>query len=142
MDKNFTIIHEPTTPDKYIELRVEGGISGKSIEAATVGLKNSLFAVSIYDNTLLIGMGRVIGDGGAFFQIVDIVVKPSYQGRGLGKMVMKELMNYLDKNTYPGSYVSLIADDPANKLYEQFGFKYTYPISHGMFKMYSNPFNP
>ncbi|WP_099156722.1 GNAT family N-acetyltransferase [Virgibacillus ndiopensis] len=136
MNDNFTIINEPPNPKKYNDLRLEGGISGKSQEAAVVGLKNSLFAVSIYDKTTLIGMGRVIGDGGAFFQIVDIVVKPSYQGRGLGKMIMKELMKYLDEHTYSGSYVSLIADDPANKLYEQFGFRYTYPRSHGMCRMY------
>ncbi|MFD2882298.1 hypothetical protein ACFTAO_51075 [Paenibacillus rhizoplanae] len=30
-------------------------------------------------------MGRVIGDGGCFFQVTDIAVKPSFQGRGLGK---------------------------------------------------------
>ena len=136
MNDNFTIINEPPTPIEYNDLRLEGGISGKSREAATVGLKNSLFAVCIYDQKTLIGMGRVIGDGGAFFQVVDIVVKPSYQGQGLGKMIMKEIMNYLDKNTYSGSYVSLIADDPANKLYEQFGFRYTYPRSYGMYKMY------
>ncbi|MBT2216689.1 GNAT family N-acetyltransferase [Virgibacillus dakarensis] len=136
MNDHFTTIYEPPTPKEYNDLRLEGGISGKSLEAAAVGLNNSLFAVCIYDKTTLIGMGRVIGDGGAFFQIVDIVVKPSYQGKGLGKMVMKELINYLDKNTYPGSYVSLIADDPANKFYEQFGFKYTYPRSHGMYRMY------
>ncbi|UZD14843.1 GNAT family N-acetyltransferase [Virgibacillus natechei] len=121
---------------EYNDLRLEGGISGKSQETATIGLKNSLFAVCIYDKNTLIGMGRVIGDGEAFFQVVDIVVKPSYQGKGLGKMVMKEIMNYLDQNTYPGSYVSLIADDPANKLYEQFEFRYTYPGSHGMCRMY------
>jgi ribosomal protein S18 acetylase RimI-like enzyme len=136
MNDNFAIINEPPTPVEYNDLRLEGGISGKSREAATVGLKNSLFAVCIYDQKTLIGMGRVIGDGGAFFQVVDIVVKPSYQGRGLGKRIMKEIMNYLDQNTYPGSYVSLIADDPANKLYEQFGFRYTYPRSYGMYKMY------
>ncbi|MEW9677254.1 GNAT family N-acetyltransferase [Lentibacillus sp. L22] len=136
MNDNFTIIHEPPRPTEYNELRLEGGISGKSQEAATVGLKNSLFAVCIYDEKTLIGMGRVIGDGGTSFQIVDIVVKPNYQGQGLGKRVMKEIMDYLDENTYPGSFVSLIADDPANNLYEQFGFKYTYPRSHGMYRMY------
>ncbi|SFB07697.1 Acetyltransferase (GNAT) domain-containing protein [Lentibacillus halodurans] len=67
--------------------------------------------------------------------MIDIVVKSGYQGQGLGKLVMKELMNYLDKNTYSGFYVSLIAD-AANKIYEQFGFKYTYPRSHGMYRMY------
>jgi len=136
MNDNFTVVHEPPTPAEFNDLRLEGGISGKSLEAALIGLKNSLFAVCIYDKNTLIGMGRVIGDGGAFFQVVDIVVKPDYQGRGLGKRVMVEIMDYLDNNTYSGSYVSLIADDPANLLYEQFGFKYTYPNSHGMFRMY------
>lgn len=136
MHNNLKINYEPPNPTEYNNLRLDGGISGKSQEAATIGLKNSLFAVCIRDERTLIGMGRVIGDGGAFFQVVDIVVKPSHQGQGLGKVIMKEIMNYLDKNIYPGSYVSLIADDPANKLYEQFGFRYTYPGSHGMCRMY------
>ncbi|MBB6448218.1 ribosomal protein S18 acetylase RimI-like enzyme [Geomicrobium halophilum] len=136
MNDNFTMINEPPNPIEYNDLRLEGGISGKSQEAATVGLENSLYAVCIYDEETLIGMGRVIGDGGAFFQIVDIVVKPSYQGQGLAKVIMGELMNFLDQNTYPGSYVSLIADGAADKLYEQFGFNYTYPRSQGMFRKY------
>ncbi|WP_100011546.1 GNAT family N-acetyltransferase [Lentibacillus sediminis] len=136
MDDEFNIVYDPPTPTLYNDLRLEGGISGKSQEAATVGLKNSLFAVCIYDEKTLIGMGRIIGDGGAFFQIVDIVVKPSYQGQGLAKVIMKHLMNFLDQNTYPGSYVSLIADGPADNLYKQFGFKYTYPRSQGMFRKY------
>ncbi|WP_066306738.1 GNAT family N-acetyltransferase [Bacillus sp. FJAT-29814] len=130
------IIYQPPAPSAYNELRVEGGLSRKSLEAAEIGLSNSLFAVSIYEANTLIGMGRVVGDGGTVFHVVDIVVKPSYQGRGLGKVIMQEIMDYLDKNTCPGSYVSLIADEPANKLYEKFGFQYTYPKSHGMYKMY------
>ncbi|SDI47775.1 GNAT family N-acetyltransferase [Natribacillus halophilus] len=136
MNDKFTISKEPPDPTEYNDLRLEGGISVKSQEAATVGLKNSLCAVCIYDQKTLIGMGRVIGDGGAFFQIVDIVVKPSYQGQGLAKVIMTELMDFLEQNTYPGSYVSLIADGSANKLYEQFGFKNTYPGSQGMFRKY------
>lgn len=120
----------------YINLRVETGMSGKSLEAAQVGLKNSLFVVTLYNESELVAMGRIIGDAGAFFQIVDIAVKPAFQGKGLGKLIMKELMEYLDEHTYEGSYVSLIADDPANKLYEQFGFTYTYPKSHGMYRKY------
>ncbi|WP_284037241.1 GNAT family N-acetyltransferase [Neobacillus sp. 114] len=136
MNTSFKINHASPSPIEYIELRVEGGLSRKSLEAATIGLNNTLFSVCIYDQSTLIGLGRVVGDGGTVFHIVDIVVKPSYQGQGLGKVIMKEIMNYLEKNTYPGSYVSLIADDPANRLYEKFGFQYTYPKSHGMYKMY------
>ncbi|WP_017473049.1 GNAT family N-acetyltransferase [Amphibacillus jilinensis] len=134
---NYQINYHAPDPMAYIALRVEGGMSEKSQQAAEIGLKNALFTVCIYDQDMLIGLGRIIGDGGTVFQIVDVVVKPSYQGKGLGKVIMTELMTYLDQHTYAGSYVSLIADGPADKLYAQFGFTYTYPYSQGMFKMYN-----
>ncbi len=133
---DFNVLYNPPSPSDYITLRIEAGMSGKSLEAARIGLENSLFAVTVYDDTTLVAMGRIIGDGGAFFQVVDIAVKPTYQGKGLGKLVMRELIKYLDKHTYEGSYVSLIADAPANKLYERFGFDYTFPNSFGMYRKY------
>ncbi|MBA2872414.1 ribosomal protein S18 acetylase RimI-like enzyme [Anoxybacillus calidus] len=132
----YEIVHEVPTVQDYLRLRKESGLSEKSIEAAERGLKNSLFAVSIYDGETLIGMGRVIGDNGCFYQIVDIAVAPHYQGQGLGKRIMKEIMDYLENKAPKSAYVSLIADAPANKLYEKFGFTYTYPKSHGMYKKY------
>ncbi|WP_067838051.1 GNAT family N-acetyltransferase [Amphibacillus sediminis] len=135
MDR-INMVKQPPDPEAYIQLRREGGMSGKAIEAATIGLKHSLFCVCLYDGDTLVGMGRIIGDGATFFQIVDIVVKPSYQGQGLAKRVMAELMNYLDHHTYTGSYVSLMADTPADQLYKKFGFNYTSPRSVGMAKMY------
>lgn len=134
--EGFKVSYTPPAPADYINLRLEAGMSEKSVEAAKIGLENSLFSVTVFHESVLVGMGRVIGDGGAFFQIVDIAVKPAFQGKGLGKLVMKELMAYLDKHTYEGSYVSLIADAPADKLYEQFGFSYTYPRSQGMYRKY------
>ncbi|QXN86657.1 GNAT family N-acetyltransferase [Tetragenococcus halophilus] len=68
---------------------------------------------------------------GTVFHVVDIAVNPSYQRKGLGKKVMTEIMGYLDTHTFKGSYVSLIADSPADKLYQQFGFCYTAPGSVG-----------
>ncbi|MBT2643526.1 GNAT family N-acetyltransferase [Bacillus sp. ISL-41] len=133
---DFNVLYNPPSPSDYINLRIEAGMSGKSLEAARIGLENSLFAVTVYDDTTLVAMGRIIGDGGAFFQVVDIAVKPTYQGKGLGKLVMRKLIKYLDKHTYEGSYVSLIADAPANKLYEHFGFDYTFPNSFGMYRKY------
>jgi ribosomal protein S18 acetylase RimI-like enzyme len=132
----YTIVHEVPTVQDYLRLRKESGLSEKSMEAAERGLKNSLFAVSIYDGETLIGMGRVIGDDGCFYQIVDIAVNPHYQGQGLGKQIMQEIMGYLQNSVPNSAYVSLIADAPADKLYEKFGFLYTYPKSHGMYKKY------
>src|SRR5699024_3582882 len=104
MHQNYKISYEAQDPIMYNDLRLEGNISGKSFESATIALKHSLFVFCLYDEDILIGMGRVIGDGGAFFQVCDIVVKPSYQGQGLGKQIMREIMYYLEHHTYKGSY--------------------------------------
>lgn len=77
-------------------------------------------------------MGRVVGDGGSFCQVVDICVLPEHQGQGLGKMIMQEIQRYLA--ALPSScYVSLLADGNADKLYAQFGFRDTMPHSKGMY---------
>ncbi|WP_147422010.1 GNAT family protein [Salipaludibacillus neizhouensis] len=73
------------------------------------------------------------------FQVVDIVVKPSYQGNALGKNYAENSLS--NKSNLSWFLCSLINDDPANKIYEQFGFTNTYPKSHGMkLSSYSNYF--
>lgn len=77
-------------------------------------------------------MGRVIGDGGCFYQVVDIAVHPEYQRRGIGFQVMTRLMEQLRAGAPETAYVSLIADGEAWRLYEKFGFEFTAPVSVGM----------
>jgi len=79
-----------------------------------------------------IGMGRVIGDGGSAFQVVDIAVLPEHQGQGLGKLIMGEIAAWLRSNVPESGYVSLLADVPADALYAQFGFVHTAPATVGM----------
>jgi ribosomal protein S18 acetylase RimI-like enzyme len=126
----------PPNPEEYNQLRVKAGLSPKDISASAVALQNSIFTVTIREKAALIGMGRIIGDGGCFFQIVDIAVSPDYQGQGMGKLIMKEITNYLDVHAPKHAYVSLIADLPADHLYTKFGFEYTSPNSVGMYKKY------
>lgn len=116
----------------YCHLRSASGLSPKTAEAAAKGLPNSLFAVQVLQGDDIVGMGRIIGDGGCFYQVVDIAVLPAHQGRGLGKLIMREIMRYIDEQVPPSAYVSLIADGQAQQLYAQFGFSHTAPKSVGM----------
>ncbi|CUE00121.1 Attachment to host cells and virulence [Staphylococcus aureus] len=111
-------------------------MSPKTREAAEKGLPNALFTVTLYDKDRLIGMGRVIGDGGTVFQIVDIAVLKSYQGQGYGSLIMEHIMQYIKGVAVESTYVSLIADYPADKLYTKFGFIPTEPNSGGMYIKY------
>ena len=117
----------------YQNLRVVCGLSAKSDEAAKIGLQNSLHSVQIKEATEVIGMGRIIGDGGCFCQVVDICVHPDHQGKGIGKMIMQNLCDFINEKLPENCYASLIADGDARYLYEKFGFKDTLPESRGMF---------
>ncbi|MBE0338432.1 GNAT family N-acetyltransferase [Paenibacillus sp. 23TSA30-6] len=119
--------------EEYRALRKEAGLTQITEAAAAKGLPNSLFGLTLRIGQELIGMGRVSGDGGVFFLVTDIAVKPSHQGKGYGRKLMEEIMAYLKREVPAGSFATLIADKPADRLYAQFGFQLTSPGSEGMY---------
>lgn len=130
---DYQLIERTPTLEEYRDLRARNGLSPKTVEAAARGLPNTIYAVVIEDAGRTIGMGRVIGDGGTAFQVTDIAVLGEYRGQGLGKRIVKALVDWLEANAPKSAYVSLIADGPAKDLYAQYGFKETAPESVGMY---------
>ncbi|WP_319548413.1 GNAT family N-acetyltransferase [Desulfogranum marinum] len=51
----------------------------------------SYAVVFLYDSGKLIGFGRAISDGEYQAAIYDCAVTPSYQGKGLGRVIMENL---------------------------------------------------
>lgn len=123
----------PIAVDTYRYLRRVCGLSDKTVEAAETGLKNAVYSVMVKQAGETIGMGRIVGDGGCFCQIVDICVHPNHQGMGIGKMILEKLTNFIRVALPESCYISLIADGNASFLYEKFGFKDTLPKSKGMY---------
>jgi ribosomal protein S18 acetylase RimI-like enzyme len=118
--------------DEYVRLRRDAGLSPRTPAAAEMGLPGTLFGVCVRKDRELIGMGRIIGDGGCNYEIVDMAVHPDYQRQGIGLGIMAALMEYLQDNAPESAYVSLIADGDAPALYEKFGFEPVAPNSIGM----------
>jgi GNAT superfamily N-acetyltransferase len=131
-DAEYRLAVEVPSIEEYLRLRVAAGLSPKSAAAAAAGLPNSVFAVLVRHAAQVVGMGRLIGDGGLFFQVVDIAVEPAHQGRGLGSLIVGRIVEYVHQHAPPGAYVSLLADDGADRLYARFGFALTAPRSVGM----------
>lgn len=71
--------------EQYIRLRTAAGLSRKAVEAARRGLANTLYGVQLLRGGEVVGMGRVVGDHGCFYLVLDVAVAPELQGRGLGK---------------------------------------------------------
>lgn len=128
----YALVTDTPPAADYLRLRVAAGLSPKTEAGAAIGLPNTYCAVQIKHDGRAVGMGRVIGDGALFFQVVDIAVEPAHQGKGLGKAIMTSLMDQLRARAPSGAYVSLVADGEAHRLYAQFGFQLTAPASVGM----------
>ncbi|WP_221356380.1 GNAT family N-acetyltransferase [Streptomyces beigongshangae] len=108
--------------DVFRRLRTDAGLSDRDPEAVALALPRTWYGVVLHHEGEPVGMGRVVGDGGTAFQIVDICVHPAHRGRGLGGRIMAALTGELERRAPATAYVSLIADGPARFLYEKFGF--------------------
>ena len=130
----YELVEALPTLEQYQQLRIESGLSAKSAAAATSGLAGSWYGITIGHGDAVIGMGRIIGDGGCFFQIVDIAVLPAYQGQGLGSRIMAALIQRLETYAPATAIVTLLADGDAVHLYRKFGFELSAPASVGMIR--------
>lgn len=128
----WEIVARTPTPDEYLRLRAAAGLSAFSADAAREGLRGTRFAALAMREGRAVGMARLVGDGGCFFQIVDVAVDPAHQGAGVGSALMAAVMAHVESALPKTAYVSLIADRPADRLYARFGFAETAPASVGM----------
>lgn len=84
--------------------------------------KHSYFAVSLYIDNEIVGMGRVVGDG-AYFTIYDIVVDKEYQGFGIGSIIMREIVEWYKTIKDDDIFLYVNASRNREQFYEKFGFR-------------------
>lgn len=84
-------------------------------EAVFVGSYACCFA---WDQTQLIGCARAISDGITSSAVYDVYVDPSYQGRGVGRALMANLLARLPKRS-----VMLISTHGNEEFYRKLGFR-------------------
>lgn len=84
--------------------------------------KQSCFAVSLYIDDEIIGMGRVVGDG-SYFTIYDVVVDKKFQGRGIGSIIMSEIINWYKTIEDDDTFLYVNASKNKESFYEKFGFR-------------------
>ncbi|MDY2928241.1 GNAT family N-acetyltransferase [Anaerococcus sp.] len=85
------------------------------------GFKNSLKVLAAFDGNKLIGIIRAVGDGFTMVFIQDVLVIPSEQGKGVGKSLLKAMIDL-----YPEVRQIELATDIDTKtigFYKSLGFK-------------------
>jgi ribosomal protein S18 acetylase RimI-like enzyme len=118
----YTLSERAPTLDEYRRLCDAVGWGTVEPAALEIGLRHSLFAVCVLHQGEVIGCGRIVGDGGMYFYIQDIVVLPEFQGRGIGRRIMGAVMGYLQAHARAGAFIGLMAARGASGFYEKYGF--------------------
>lgn len=120
---NIELKHSLTV-EEYNALR--RSVSWKELpeEQAKRGLSNTYYLTAAVLNGETIGLARVISDGGYVAYIADVIVNQEYQGKGVGRMILNDVMDYIKNVLSRGETVMviLVAAKGKEEFYEKFGF--------------------
>ena len=118
----YSLKLESPSIEEFLNLRNKIGWGELDFNMAKTSLENSLFHVIIRDQSQLIGMGRVVGDGAMYFYIQDVIVDPSYQNSGVGAILMRQIESYLSVAAKKGSTIGLLAAKGKEAFYTHYGY--------------------
>ena len=120
----LVIKHNELKAEEFIFLWETVWGDGPSLEQTRLAMEHTLFRVSIYDGNEIVAMARMIGDMGLDYYIKDVVVKPEYQGKGIGRLLINELLKFIKENGIKNTdiFVELCAMPDKISFYEKFGF--------------------
>jgi len=117
----FTVSTDPARLDLdaiHLALSQSYWSAGVPKEIVERGLRGSL-CFGLYDQGRQVGLARVITDAATFAYLCDVYVLPEYRGRGLGKLLVRSVMEHPDLQGL--RRFNLVTRD-AHELYRRFGF--------------------
>ena len=95
----YSIKRIPNNEDlQKLYLSVGWDVYVKNNEDMTVLLKNTCYFVTVWDNTQLVGLTRIISDDHSIAYVQDILIDSGYQGNGIGSKLLnmiKERFNHV-----------------------------------------------
>lgn len=112
-------------PDLFLNLYRSVGWDAPGLDQIEKALEGSVATFCACEGDTPVGMARLIGDGGMSYYIKDFAVRPEYQGRGIGQMLMHAMESWIKEQLQPGWVVSLelISAKDREPFYEKFGFE-------------------
>jgi predicted N-acetyltransferase YhbS len=81
--------------------------------------------IACRDDDAIVGCARIFWDKGYIAYLADVMVKPAYQGQGIGKKLVEECICYIDRQLKEGWRIKIVIVSAKGKepFYERFGFE-------------------
>ncbi|MGM9607443.1 MAG: GNAT family N-acetyltransferase [Oscillospiraceae bacterium] len=136
IDPNTITIGHTLSVEDFLALRQKVGFQPLGEDQARRVLEHTAYVAAARREGRTIGVTRLLFDYGTDAYITDVIVDPAFQGHGVGKLLVADVLNYVKQNAVPGTRVacSLYANPGKERFYESLGFS-TLPndkYGHGM----------
>ena len=124
-ESGLSVRYNVLTAEEFLFLWNSVWTSAPSLEQTRLALEHSLFRVSVYDGEEAVAMARVIGDLGMCYYVKDVIVRPEYQGRKIGSLLIDEILKFVQAYGIEGTKIAVELSALPDKVpfYEKFGFK-------------------
>lgn len=120
----LTVKYNELTAEEFIALWETVWGSGPGLEQTRLAMAHTLFRISVWDGDKIVAMARMLGDMGLDYYIKDVVVRPEYQRRGIGRGMIRELLKFVSDHGVGGTdiFIELTAAPENTPFYEKLGF--------------------
>ncbi len=131
---DIKIYHELTS-EEFLEVVASVGFKTYSNEQVTNALQNTMYMVKVTVDGELAGIGRVVGDYNIECCLTSICVKPKFQKKGIGLMIVNELKKMIEDGVKEGEriLIELVPSAGNEAFYQKAGFKYKPDVMTGMY---------
>lgn len=121
---SFKVLKNALSADEFLNLFTAVGWGAPSYEQVEIALKKSYVTFSVKDGDTVVGMARLLGDGAMSYYVKDLAVLPEYQGKGIGRLLVQAIDDYIKTQMIDGTAVSVELMSSADKedFYKKMGF--------------------
>jgi len=109
------------TVDEYVSLRRSVGWRIPAVRDVERAVEATTFSAIATDGATVVGLGRVVGDGAFYNFVVDLIVRPEAQRRGVGRLLLSTLEREAARRSSTG-VLQLVADQDVTPFYESLGY--------------------
>lgn len=120
----YIILDNQLQADDFIRLFASAGWGELPKDMVETSLANSYATFSVKSGNKVIAMARLLGDGAMSFFLKDLVVEPEYQGKGMGRVLLIHIEEYIRtqlKFEWEG-YLQLVSAKGKEEFYKKLGY--------------------